>query len=385
MFVFLWYNDRAEWQNESSPRSLVRPRAPRLTPWEAASCSDRTTRKMNTKSREPCRSFRLFAFPQSLPFSAPLAPPLGEGKGRGGLGGAEANRSHRTTVSSYLIKRTECHQMVHFSQTKKGLLYNAKATYYPSADGGLRLARVQVFSSPKFSEGCFDLNDQKPKKTEKTERFLEEPNPENVRRAARRARREAFDLIMCNPDLDVFVTVTYAPEKVSDKTSYDECYEKLRVWLSNGVQRRGLKYLCVPELTKAGDIHFHALMNQSALKLTEARHPETGRLIKQHGDQVYNVENWTCGFSTAQIIKQRADGEDERLAVSKYIFKYMGKNLGAKIGGRYVLSGGDLAEPITVCGDGVWSFAGAEDIAAARDCYSTEIEGAGKYWEYNFL
>jgi hypothetical protein len=117
------------------------------------------------------------------------------------------------------------------------------------------------------------------------------------------------------------------------------------------------------------------------LKLTEARHPETGRLIKQHGDQVYNVENWTCGFSTAQIIKQRADGEDERLAVSKYIFKYMGKNLGAKIGGRYVLSGGELAEPIIVCGDGVWDFTDQP----AKDCYTLELEGAGKYWEYDFL
>lgn len=275
--------------------------------------------------------------------------------------------------------------MVHFSQTQKGLLYNAKATYYPSADGGLRLARVQVFSTPKFSaDGLFPLND-KPKKTEKTERFSEETDPENARRAARRARRNAFDLIMCNPDLDAFVTITYAPEEVTDKADYTVCYERLRAWLSNGVQRRGLKYVCVPEYTQKGDIHFHALANSAALRLEAARSAKTGRLLKRHGDQVYNVTDWRAGFSTAQIVRQRAEGDDARIAVAKYIFKYMGKNLGAKIGGRYMLSGGDLARPAEAFGDGVWSFVGAEDIAAARECYCIEIEGAGKYWEYDFL
>ncbi len=275
--------------------------------------------------------------------------------------------------------------------TKQATLANARATYYPMPDGSLRLARVQVFSAPRFREaGWEEVNAGK----KADDKFIPEPdyletadgvglpnhNPADIARAVRRARRAAFDLIMCNPDLDAFATFTYAPEKVADKAEYADCYPTLKNWLSNGVQRRGLKYLCVPELTKKGDVHFHAICNADALQMAEARNPQ-GRLIKKHGDQVYNITNWNAGFSTAQIIRQRAEGEDPRLAVSKYIFKYMGKNLGAKIGGRYILKGGDLVTPVYAYGDGVGEFTtGSEEC----DCFVKEI-GDVKYWEFDFL
>ena len=267
--------------------------------------------------------------------------------------------------------------------SKTALLSNARATYYPDGTGGLKLARVQVFSTPKFMpQGWEEVN---AKKRAPMQRDEEQRAPEDVARAVRRARRNAFDLIMSNPDLNAFVTYTYSPDSVGDKASYEDCYAKLRSHLSNGVQRDGLKYICVPELTKRGDVHFHAIANADALRLTPARNPNNGRLIKHNGDQVYNLDNWRAGFSTAQIIKQRAETDDAREAVAKYIFKYMGKNFGAKIGGRYMLHGGQLLHPIYVYGDGVEDFTAPDDLARANE-YELEIPGGkGTYKEYDFL
>ena len=272
--------------------------------------------------------------------------------------------------------------MQHKPVSKTALLSNARATYYPDENGGLKLARVQVFSTPHFCpEGWEELN-AKPRSGKRADA---EGAPEDVARAVRRARRNAFDLIMSNPDLNAFITYTYSPDAVGDKASYEDCYAKLRTHLSNGVQRDGLKYVCVPELTKKGDVHFHAIANADALRLTPARNPHNGRLIKHNGDQVYNLDNWRAGFSTAQIIRARADGDEAREAVAKYIFKYMGKNFGAKVGGRYMLHGGKLLHPVYVYGDGVEDFVGVDELARASE-YTLEIPGEnGKYKEFDFL
>ena len=272
--------------------------------------------------------------------------------------------------------------MLHVPVSKTALQSNARATYYPDENGGLKLARVQVFSAPHFLPRGWEELNPKPRSGKREEAAAA---PEDVARAVRRARRNAFDLIMSNRDLNAFVTYTYSPEAVDDKASYEDCYKKLRAHLSNGVQRDGLKYVLVPELTKKGDVHFHAIANAEALRLQPARNPNNGRLIKRNGEQVYNVGTWTAGFSTAQIIKPRTDGGDAREAVAKYIFKYMSKNFGAKVGGRYMLHGGKLLHPTYVYGDGVEDFATAEDVAAAA-AYAVEIPSfKGEYKEFDFL
>lgn len=262
----------------------------------------------------------------------------------------------------------------------------AKAVYYPDPlTGDLRLARVHVFGYPVYSDaaGAADPARQgKPKQRDKQEA---EADTANAKRAARRARRNAFDLIMCNPDLDAFVTLTYSPD-TCNKQDYSDCYKYLRAWLSNGVQRDGLRYICVSELTKAQDVHFHVICNSAALRLDPAVNPHTGRAVRHHGDPVFNVRNWGAGFSTAQLIRQRKTGEDTRAAVAKYMFKYMTKQLGAKIGGRYFLHGGRLVEPVAVFGDAVEDF--AADYATRAAVWSTDIDMGSatvKYTEYDFL
>lgn len=248
-----------------------------------------------------------------------------------------------------------------FTTTDSAISYNCRAKYYRQADGSLRLAAIQTFNVPKFRPAGWESRDKKSNKCSECKDVGDEVDSiqgdlDDIERATRRARKNAFDIIMCNPDLDLFGTFTYSPEEVNDKANYDECFKYLNTWLSNRVQRNNLKYVCVPERTKAGDIHFHAIMNSSALKLSKSISPKTGRPLTHAGKPLYNISDWSRGFTSAEMITRLGEGEDERAMVSKYIFKYMGKQAGQKIGGRYCLIGGDLQKPVFLYGDAPSEF-----------------------------
>lgn len=305
------------------------------------------------------------------------------------------SRASRRARNLYLIYRTVFHQVGTFFTASENLVsHPVRAKYYRLPDGSLRLACVQAFNTPRFREEGWE---KRQKRTDVP--FVagelsewgegEQENAEkgisgavcDVERATRRARKNAFDMIMCNHDLDTFATFTYSPDAVGDKASYDECYKYLNTWLSNRVQRRGLKYVCVPERTKAGDIHFHAIMNSTALSLEAAYSPKTGRQLTHGGNPLYNIPDWKRGFTSAELIRQKGDGENEREAVSKYIFKYMGKQAGQKIGGRYCLIGGALVRPVFVYGDRAEEFLSGE---VERYRNHVEIDGV-VYDEWSFI
>lgn len=201
----------------------------------------------------------------------------------------------------------------------------------------------------------------------------------NVERASRRAKIAAFDKILCNPDLDTFATFTYAPEFVTDKADWDDCYGYLKNWLSNRVQRQGLKYVIVPERHKSGAIHFHGILNSAALHLERAVSPRTGRPLSHAGNPLFNLTDWKGGFTSAEIIK---GGREDRAKVAKYIFKYMGKQTGQKIGGRYMLSGGDLKQPVYVYEDSVDFFLGSQAPVYER---TVDLGSNRQYMEYSFI
>lgn len=267
-------------------------------------------------------------------------------------------------------------------RSESQIIFPVRAKYYRKGDGSLRLACVQVFSDARFREDGWEFEENKcSRKKEDSEKKRAVALESDIRRATRRAKIRCFDAIMCNSDMDLFLTITYSPEKVSDKANYDECYKYLSVWLSNRVQRNGLKYVCVPERTKKGDIHFHMICNSSALRLTEARSPK-GRLLKHDGKQLYNCPEWKRGFTSAEFITRRSDTDDERAAVAKYIFKYMGKQMGAKIGGRYALSGGELCEPVYAYGETASEFLPDEEPRYTREVSDDEHY---TYVEYGFI
>ncbi|MBR6726345.1 MAG: hypothetical protein IKL81_05080 [Clostridia bacterium] len=230
----------------------------------------------------------------------------------------------------------------------ENLLYTrCKAKYAVTPEGETKLLSIQEFSQPRFKPEGWELP-QKSKiasSDDGSDIVLDEAEKDSFSdklRAVRRAKIACFDYIVCNPELDVFATLTLSPDAV-ERSSWTEAYKAIRGWLSNRVQRHYLRYILVPEYHKDGkSIHFHSVMNSAALKLNKARYPDSGRLMYHKGQQVYNIADFKGGFTTAKIIT----GESSADKVAKYIFKYMGKQMGARIGGRYYLHGGDLRVPL---------------------------------------
>lgn len=148
-----------------------------------------------------------------------------------------------------------------------------------------------------------------------------------------RARRRVFDLLCSNIDLNMFVTVTVDFGAVG----YAETVRRLGVWLDNQVRRKGLKYILVPEYDDdMRRIHFHGVVNEGSLTLVNSGY-RRGRKV------IYNVTSWKQGFTTAVRIGKR---DQDWQYVARHVVDYMLKAEYGKIGGRYYLHGGKLAEPI---------------------------------------
>ena len=278
-------------------------------------------------------------------------------------------------------------------------LFKVKAKYIPAPDGGLRLASVQTFSAAKFRPRGWEDRGKKaaPERRRKGDYNLYGANPYNFddlpddadiadifgeaeasRRATRRAKIAAMDYILCNPDLDVFATLTYGQSDGVDRMDYDACYKVLRSWLNNRVTRRGLKYVAVCERQKKGGIHFHVLCNGAALDLTRARSPYTGKPLTHGRKPLYNISDWTAGYTSAEYIS----GEDCRDRVAKYIFKYMSKESFSKIGGRYFLHGGKMVTPVYAYGDAPEEFFDGTECRHER---TIEIADGLAWTEYSFV
>lgn len=241
------------------------------------------------------------------------------------------------------------------------------------ADGSyeLMLCTRPVFRVPGW-EDHFDHSGYKPAfdpQSREVERDLvalgwkeaeapKEPRPEDVARAARRALVRVRDIALSN-SFDYFVTLTLDASKV-DRYDIKEITRKLNAWLKNQVQRRGLRYIIIPELHKDGAYHFHGLINDCG-GMTESgtwiipghKKPVKARSKKQAEEwarlgpyegykQVLNWDRWPLGFSTA--IQLSGDYHAVVGYVSKYITKQIRDSSG-KIAGRWYFSGGDLREP----------------------------------------
>lgn len=262
-------------------------------------------------------------------------------------------------------------------------LQKARAKYVPDyINGGFRLASVCEFSRPVFNpDGLVPISDpldlvRNPDENGSEEVEKESADPEdkaaNQRRASHRAQIQVFDLAVCNR-FDLFSTLTFAPENV-DRESYEETYRLLKNWLSNRVQRKGLKYIAVPEYHPKSKtaIHFHMLSNSDPVDLIDSGH-------YLHNKKVYNIPSWQAGFSTAQFI----NGDNSIDFCSKYISKYMTKSNGQKVGGRYYLSGGNLIRPMYIYGDSIDEL--IPDPYLIPKFTRNIVQDWGSYKEYSFI
>ena len=133
-------------------------------------------------------------------------------------------------------------------------------------------------------------------------------------------RQQILDLALNNQDKwEYFLTLTFSDSELGGY-SHEKAIRKLCNWLI--VQRRNnpnMYYLIVPEFHKSGRLHFHGLVgNVPKWQLEKARNK--GRLIRVNGKQIYNLINYTLGFSTISFI-------EDKQKVANYICKYVTKEL----------------------------------------------------------
>lgn len=71
--------------------------------------------------------------------------------------------------------------------------------------------------------------------------------------SVQRAKQSIFDIVYQN-DWKYFLTITFSG-KDFDRSDPREVFKPLKRWFDNAVQRKGLRYVLVPEFHKKGGIH----------------------------------------------------------------------------------------------------------------------------------
>lgn len=157
-------------------------------------------------------------------------------------------------------------------------------------------------------------------------------NDEKLDESIIRAKNKIFELAFCNP-WQYFFTGTLNP-KLYDRTDLKKYHKDLTKWLANQGQKFGCKidFLLIPELhTDGKSWHIHGFIN--GLPDTELKQFVIGdKMGKALADKVYKgdiVYNWLAyqnkfGFCDLEPIRNAE-------AVSKYITKYINKNLATSV------------------------------------------------------
>lgn len=213
------------------------------------------------------------------------------------------------------------------SKTKQDIGGNAIIYSYPNGDWDLICAAERTFLPAGWEEAFASDRGAAPrpsareagKKSEGDDRL----------RSMRRARAKLRRLALSN-EFEWFVTLTLNKDRV-DRYDPKAIMQKTNRCLDNLVRRYGLRYVLVPELHKDGAYHFHGFF------AGDLRVIDSG--VKHDGREVYNLPQWTLGFSTAM----RLHGSYS--AAVGYVCKYIGKQEGARPMGRWYYSGGALKEP----------------------------------------
>lgn len=249
-----------------------------------------------------------------------------------------------------------------FDTTYSGLTnFNTKIKTYPNGKKVVYYCNSTIFRKPseedeKWNEVLDDILDLlDTNDTSEADMLLrellgqadkDELSEKNIARCIRRAKDRIFDIAFCN-DWKYFITLTIDDKKIN-AFNVKDVMKKLNKFLNNMQQRHGLSYIIIPEYHESGRVHCHGLIND-ALKVEDSgtrgvkgySAPLKLSTIKAKGLMrdithiVYNLPQWTYGFSTA--VPVYGDGG----ALATYVTKYMTKAT-TKIFGKYYWSSRDL-------------------------------------------
>lgn len=200
------------------------------------------------------------------------------------------------------------------------MYYNVRKKSYP--DG-----TVQYMFSEQTKERDYKAGEKK-----RTGETIERKEKDNAKRAV----QVVYDLARSNL-FDLFITLTFNPEKVNS-FDYNECAKHV-VYLSDRMYRRGCSWLMVPEQHKSGRYHFHGLV-KGDLPLVSAVDPYTKMsLCDEKGRQIYNIDIFEFGFTTATKISDPA-------RAANYIAKYLTKEISVPKGKKRYWASRSLVRPV---------------------------------------
>lgn len=222
-----------------------------------------------------------------------------------------------------------------FYFSDKEVFHNTKIEQYPNG-----VERITVCSKPIFKSECYEPVAEKAK-VSKPQKPSNEPRTDSCRRA----KKSVYNIAVLNSDIwEYFVTLTLNGENI-DRTSPEQVYRCLRNFLQNMTARYNMKYLLVPEYHSDGKaIHVHflcrgnfKLVDSGTVLIPNYSKPvKAEKALKLCSDvslhrTVYNLPQWTLGFSTAIKLQ----GNIHKIA--NYIAKYITKE-NYKIFGHFFLS-----------------------------------------------
>lgn len=240
---------------------------------------------------------------------------------------------------------------IRFTFSESDISFNTKVKVYPDGATSVTYCSKQVFRQPGFekreqkdpfddciakvgigSDELYKLalqSDSKNLACDELKRSREEELNENVEKCRDRStelvrlhRDRVRDIVLMN-DFKYFLTITINPEKI-DSFDVEKVKKKLMRWLKNCVDRKGLKYVLIPEYHKSQRIHAHALVNDVFKLVDSGKRTSSGKII-------YNVPEWRHGFTTCIEL------DNNKLRVANYVCKYITKG-SDKIFGKYFWS-----------------------------------------------
>ena len=216
------------------------------------------------------------------------------------------------------MERKNGHEIHH-----NGIVYT-----YPGGDIDIICCSNPIFREPGWEAAGWGEDRAKPAPSPREKGAKSQGA--DMERSMRRARAKLRRLALAN-GFDYFVTLTLYPAKI-DRYDGAAVTRALGRWCDNMVRRHGLRYILVPERHKDGAFHFHGFFAGEGLKAVDSG-------VEWDGRPVYNLPQWTLGFTTAQALY------GEYSAAVGYCCKYIGKQEGERPLGRWYYSGWALKEP----------------------------------------
>ena len=188
---------------------------------------------------------------------------------------------------------------------------------------------IKIVRLPVCRQAGFDKGNMRSSSDNKDE--ADSSKGEKLSNSISRARSKIFEYAMCNP-FDHFVTLTLSPEKYN-RYDLDSFYKDFSQFIRN--QRRlhniNIQYLYIPELHMDNAWHLHGLsmgIDKSLLRLFTNNEQLPYNILNklEQGRLIYDWPDYAkrFGYVTFEPIRDKE-------AVSKYITKYIGKNLETSI------------------------------------------------------